>query len=173
MRRQLILLLFGFTALLSFLFSAVVLIVYFRVEDNIFAGQLEKVLHSYRADPAAFVSAPRTLEGHILHVGPLEALPQDLRPLIENTGPGYHEIELKDQEFHLLAQPQPPGEQLLYVVAQIDEDETHETRLQIALLVGMVATLASAVFLGRLIARRTVSPVERLSDIVQKPVHPA
>ena len=168
MRRQLILLLFGFTALLSILFSAVVLIVFLRVEDRLFAAQLQKALQRYMIDPSVFVRAPRSLEDYSLHVGRLEEITPVLRPLIENRTVGYHEIEFNDREFHLMVQPQQAGKQHIYAVAQIDEDETEETRLVLALLAGVLATMVLAIFLGRFVARRIVSPVERLSEIVQQ-----
>ena len=169
-RRRLVRTFAAFAALLSCLFSVFVLLVYHRVEDRFYRRQLERLTDEYpsREEPNRGVASrwPATP----LVFGRSDELPDAVAERVVDLLPGHHEIELDDAELHILVRRSPSTSETLYAVASFEESESAETRFRIGVGVAIVATTVVGSLLGGWLARRVVSPVERLTERLRRGV---
>lgn len=154
-RRQLILYFVAFAVILGGLFAVVTLVVFHRVEDRMMSRRLEQML----------AERPGASERDIVtYVGTLDAAPPSVRERLTGRPAGHYEWEDSGGELHALVRRRPEDGGVTVATARFPESELAERGLGIALGFAVFATSLIALFLARYLARRIVSPIERLTD---------
>ncbi len=90
----------------------------------------------------------------------------DLPIFLHGLEPGFHEYEQRPDAYHILVREDEHGERYLLVLDQRDFEQ-RENQLQAIVAGGFLLCLIAAWVLGRLLARRVIAPVVRLSGQVQ------
>ena len=162
----------GFAVVLGTALSWLVIGAFLLGEDLVFERQLEEIL----ADHLRRGGAPlgRGGDGAPLQLGPLSELPEDVRRALAGLGgpgepgDGHHEVEIDGREAHLLIRDDPRSGGRAFALLRLPEDEALERRVRLGLLAGVAGATAVALLLGWGLARRVLSPIERLTGALAR-----
>jgi len=151
-RRRLLVLFVGFTAVLSLCSVAAILMVYHRVEDRLIRQRLEEAI------------SPDAELGSMVYVGPLGDTPPPYRSLLtEANRPGRLEWELEGREAHALVSVELGTGAKRVAIYTLHEAERRERFYESALWVLFLLASIVAMLLARYLAVRAVTPIERLT----------
>ncbi|MGL1834606.1 sensor histidine kinase [Rhodocyclaceae bacterium SMB388] len=148
------------------LFSATVKLAVDYVELRLMSDsmnrQLDFILSERDTDADRVLNLGPDLELHRVAAGQTKHLP----PHLQELGPGFHEYERGDFALHILVRDHTDDARYVLVLDQRDF-ERRENMLQMIVFAGFLICVLFAWLLGRLLARRVIAPVVRLSGQVQ------
>lgn len=154
------------TVAVAGLFSATVKIAVDYVELRLMSDsmnrQLDFILSERDPDADRVPNLGPDLKLHRVKAGQAQHLP----PHLQDLGPGFHEYERGDFALHILVRDHTDDARYVLVLDQ-REFERRENMLQLIVFAGFLICILFAWLLGRLLARRVISPVVRLSGQVQ------
>ncbi|MGK2905436.1 MAG: ATP-binding protein [Desulfuromonadales bacterium] len=146
------------TTVVSSLFSFGIMAAINMVEEDLVTAELNRkfpnILVDYRQG-----QNPQLDFGTQFYSG-TEDLPYYLRDL----KPGFSEVELEKNAFHVLMQKE--KETPFYLVQEQTNLARHENLLQITVIAGFFLSVLASLMLGIIMSRRIIAPVRKLTDQV-------
>lgn len=146
------------TTVVSSLFSFGIMAAINMVEEDLVTAELNRkfpnILVDYRQG-----QNPQLDFGTQFYSG-TEDLPYYLRDL----KPGFSEVELEKNSFHVLMQKE--KETPFYLVQEQTNLARHENLLQITVIAGFFLSVIASLILGIIMSRRIIAPVRRLTNQV-------
>lgn len=146
------------TTVVSSLFSFGIMAAINMVEEDLVTAELNRkfpnILVNYRQG-----QQPQLDYGTRFYSG-TEDLPYYLRDL----KPGFSEVELEKNAFHVLMQKE--KETPFYLVQEQTDLARHENLLQITVIAGFFLSVIASLILGILMSRRIIAPVRKLTEQV-------
>jgi signal transduction histidine kinase len=89
---------------------------------------------------------------------------EDLPIYLQDLEPGFNEVESEESSFHVMMRKD--KERPFYLVQEQTTVKKHENLLEITVVVGFFLSVAASLFLGVMMVRRIIAPVERLTGQV-------
>jgi len=143
--------------------SGIILAVHYVEKSLLSRAFVEKVARI--ADDLRQGKAPYLEEGTQFFI--LEDPDNPVPPAFRNARAGFSEVEDGGRDYWVYSRREREGGERYLIVKDQWEFEKHERILKIILWVSLLTTILGAFALGRLMARRVMSPVTRLADEVR------
>ncbi len=159
-----------FGALLGTVFAIAVYISLDKVDDHLIDRQLKEEVERFSIHYQKKTTFPPPISSQISAFVGTEKMPSSFKEMIKGFTPGIYEINTDEKEFHVaIANMHNQAERLhLFLdVSQLEFTEKRKFTIGFVLIAGVLLITTLALWIGWVTSRGVISPVIKLSTIVE------